>query len=705
MASVQSAANDVGTSPGARSSARGLRWQRVLLASAAVTGLVLAFALLATPQYRGEARLLIETAGPSFTGSTPGSGRSPAGDDRVADQIEVILSADLLAQVALRLDLARLPEFDATAEPSRLGRMLVAAGLSSDPGEVPPQERVLKAFRDKLSIRRVKGSRIVEIELSSEDPRLAADIPNALAEAYLAMQSTARELSDAATWLEPEIAGLSKEVEMADARVAGFRARSNPIIARSSTAGAALRMSEISAELSRVRQARAKSEGRAKNIGAVLRGDASLDELPETPSFAEFRKVRETQAKLGPDFAGLPEAPSGEHPGDAALRSRLAVLDRQIRTEAEIAMKDLISEAAGAEARESRLLGDLGRLRDEAVRAGELEIELRGLEREANAQRELLDSYLARYRQALSRKEGNFPPVDVRILQRAVAPSEPYFPKVLPIAAAAFAFSLLVMSLLEIVRELLRNRAMPPSRARPEPIDEVPVLQTVSLERAPRLPAPVDVPMPPSHPGGEQAECFGKTGIEGAAEKLVDRGAKRAIFVSPEGDAAAAAAVLVAREVADAGLRVLLLDLTASGAASLSMLHGVSLPGITDLLASKAQFTDVIHQDHHSDCHVIPVGTADPERAMRSADRLPIIMDSLTAAYDMVVVECGPTDAEGIRRLVTESTQVLVSLIEAEAEVSRTAERLRDTGHRTLMLVTPAGYRPAGARARDRSAA
>jgi Mrp family chromosome partitioning ATPase len=258
------------------------------------------------------------------------------------------------------------------------------------------------------------------------------------------------------------------------------------------------------------------------------------------------------------------------------------------------------------------------------------------------------------------------------------------------------------------MRDVLRNRARRQgSRARPEPIDEVTFPETVpfALERAARLPAPVDVPMPPPNAMPETADCLGEIGIEGAAGRLVARGATRAIFVSPEGDAAAVAAVLVAREVADAGLRVLLLDLTASGAASRPMVHGISLPGITDLLASEAQFTDAIHQDRHSDCHVIPVGTAEPERAMRSADRLPIIMDSLTAAYDLVVVECGPTDPEGISRLVTGSTEVFVSLIEDEAESAGMAARLRHAGHGGPMLVTPAGYRTPASRMRDRSAA
>ena len=111
----------------------------------------------------------------------------------------------------------------------------------------------------------------------------------------------------------------------------------------------------------------------------------------------------------------------------------------------------------------------------------------------------------------------------------------------------------------------------------------------------------------------------GRVDVEHAAELLIGGGATRAIFVSPEGDEGAAAAVLVAREVADTGLRVLLVDLTASGAASNPMLDGEARMGITNLLVSEALFTDAIHPDHYSDCFVMPVGTADPVKAMQSA--------------------------------------------------------------------------------------
>jgi Mrp family chromosome partitioning ATPase len=230
----------------------------------------------------------------------------------------------------------------------------------------------------------------------------------------------------------------------------------------------------------------------------------------------------------------------------------------------------------------------------------------------------------------------------------------------------------------------------------------------VTVERAEPLPEPVDVmasapdadaePVPEAEPVAEPetepapvVPGLGEIDVADAAEKLIAGGATRALFVSPEGDEAAATAVLVAREVADAGLRVLLLDLTASGAASRPMLDSSRLPGITNLLASEAQFTDVIHADHYSDCHVIPVGTADPVRAMRAADRLPIILESLTTAYDVVIVECGPADAESIRRLVAEGTEILVSVLSPADEVLAARDDLKAGGYGAPTLVTPEG--------------
>lgn len=179
-------------------------------------------------------------------------------------------------------------------------------------------------------------------------------------------------------------------------------------------------------------------------------------------------------------------------------------------------------------------------------------------------------------------------------------------------------------------------------------------------------------------------------GIKAAVKMLVGGGATRAIFISPEGDEGAATAVMVAREIADKGLRALLIDLTISGAASRPMLDTTSRFGITNLLVSEARFTEAVHIDLYSDCHVMPVGTADPLVAMKSAGRLPSIVQSLISAYDIVVIECGSADADSIRMLVADDTEILVSAIDSGESANVMAEELSVLGYARVTLVSPA---------------
>lgn len=691
------------------------QWVRIVTVALIMTGLAFALAWLATPRYKAETRLLIETRESVYTRpESNGEVDRPILDEEgVTSQVEVISSTDILKQVATKLNLARLPEFDEAVGMGGLARLLVITGLKADPNEIPPEERVLKAMREKLEVYRVEKSRVIVIEFSSEDPKLAAEIPNAIADAYIAVQGAAKiESNSAATdWLAPEIADLSKRVRDAEAKVADYRAQSDLLMGGNNSVLATQQLSELSSELSRVRASRASSEATAESVRKALQGGGSLDTFPEVLSSSLIQRLREQQVQLNSSIADLSTTLLDNHPRIRALRSQLADLGTQIRNEAQKVLKSLATEAQTAQMRENQLVSDLNKLKAQSARAGEQQVELNALEREANAQRQLLESYMTRYREASSRKDRNYMPVDARVFSRAVTPSEAYFPKTGAIVGAAFIAALLIMSIITLLQELFSGRAMRPAAgSRFERIEQVEmprIAEPLAEERvrhrstdnlagdvSTNLPETAeavdgrgwDLPEEPVRPG------IGEIDIDKAAEKLIATGATRAIFVSPEGDEAAASSVLVAREVSDAGLRVLLLDLTASGAASAPLLDSGLFPGITNLLASEAQFSDVIHADHYSDCHVIPVGTADPVRAMRAADRLPIIMQSLTTAYDLIVVECGAADAQGISRLVADGAEVFVSVIEPKDEVVQAAAGLIENGYPDLTLVTPAGH-------------
>ena len=675
-------------------------WLRILVVAVVVAAGAFLLMSMATPLYRAETRILIESRESVYTRPSTGNAdadRPLLDEEGIASQVEVISSADILRDVARKLDLASLEEFGGTGQRSTLGNLLVLVGLRSDASQAPTEERVLQAMNEKLVVYRVERSRVIVVQFSSEDPKLAAAVPNAIADAYIAVQEAAKRASnsEATDWLEPEIADLRQRVREAEARVADYRATADlMVVGQGNSLLATQQLSELSTELSRVRANRSAAEGRASAIRAALDSGERVDTVADVLNAPLVQRLRERQVQIEADLANLSASLLNNHPRIRALNAQLAETDQQLRQEVQKVLASLETEVSTAQAREQQLIADLNTLKAESARAGEDEVELRALEREATAQRALLESYLTRYREAASRADRNYLPADARIFSRATPPFKAYFPKPLPIMIAAFVATILVVAVVLMLRELFSGRAMRPATGSFEPVEQV-VMPVVEPELSDEAEAETaEEVMDEDAPEEVRAERpADELSIDAAADRLVASGAVRAIFVSPEGDEAAATSVMGARAVCDAGLRVLFLDLTASGAPSSSMLESSRYPGITNLLASEAQFADVIRGDLYSDCHVIPVGTADAEKAMRAADRLPIIMASLTTAYDMVVVECGPTNAHGISRVVDDGAEVLVSVIEPEDEaVADIAADLAANGYEHVHMVTPVGH-------------
>lgn len=675
-------------------------WLRILVVAVVVAAGAFLLMSMATPLYRAETRILIESRESVYTRPSTGNAdadRPLLDEEGIASQVEVISSADILRDVARKLDLASLEEFGGTGQRSTLGNLLVLVGLRSDASQAPTEERVLQAMNEKLVVYRVERSRVIVVQFSSEDPKLAAAVPNAIADAYIAVQEAAKRASnsEATDWLEPEIADLRQRVREAEARVADYRAKADlMVVGQGNSLLATQQLSELSTELSRVRANRSAAEGRASAIRAALDSGERVDTVADVLNAPLVQRLRERQVQIEADLANLSASLLNNHPRIRALNAQLAETDQQLRQEVQKVLASLETEVSTAQAREQQLIADLNTLKAESARAGEDEVELRALEREATAQRALLESYLTRYREAASRADRNYLPADARIFSRATPPFKAYFPKPLPIMIAAFVATMLVVAVVLMLRELFSGRAMRPATGSFELVEQV-VMPIVEPELSDEAEAETAEAVE-GEDAIEEARAErpdDELSIDAAADRLVASGAVRAIFVSPEGDEAAATSVMVARAVCDAGLRVLFLDLTVSGAASSSMLESSRYPGITNLLASEAQFADVIRGDLYSDCHVIPVGTADAEKAMRAADRLPIIMASLTTAYDMVVVECGPTDAHGISRVVDDGAEVLVSVIEPEDEaVADIAADLAANGYEHVHMVTPVGH-------------
>ena len=692
---------------------------RVIVITLAGACLAFVLAKVVSPEYRSETRILIEQRAPAFATTTTGNdaGSAPLLDElNIASQVQILQSADLIKQVITNLKLPEHPEFAAANKSSALSDIFVMLHLKRGALDKAPEERMLDAFTSRLQVYQINSSRVIGISFTSRDPDLAASVPNAMAQVYLSMQSGAKldSNSEATRWLEPEINSLREKVSEAEKKVADYRSANGLLQTSQNGNFATQQLGDISGQLAQVRGDKANAEARAQAVRNALASGRSTDTLADVAGSQAIQRLKATESNLESQISDLSTTLMDGHPRLRSLRAQLVDIRQQINRETQRILASIENEAKVAQLREQQLLAQSNTLKADSARAGEDEVGLNALEREAAAERQLLETYLARYREAASRVDKNSSPADARVVSKAVEPVDPYFPKVGPIvvvsALATFILTAIVIMLAELfsgraLRPVGRDeKALPEMPARPQPdIQTAPALAMVKRADVPasmlsvpadetlaqEMAASVDPELKPK-PAVQEVEDEEDFSIQSVADYLIANGSRLAIAISPNGDSGSTATVMLARTIADAGSRIVLVDMTGTGCPSRLMAEHDELSGVTDLLCGEAAFADTIHPDRLSDAHLVPQGMSDLGRAMRGADRLSLILDALGSAYDIVLVECGAADVSGVARLTrSKDTEIILSMpVPDEGQFIAAMAEFQKAGYEHIILMS-----------------
>jgi exopolysaccharide transport family protein len=716
----------------------GAIWRRRMLVLASTVCLgVLGFAgaNVVSPKYQSEARVLIEERSPELArrptdAAAVGSVLDEAG---VASQVALLQSTDLIKKIARDFKLHERPEFDPSADPSITTRFFVMLGLMKNPLDAPPDERVLGEFTKKLQVFQVDKSRVIAIQFSSKDPALANAIPNAIADVYLSLQAGAKldTTNETAKWLEPEIANLREKVREAEAKAAEYRSQSDLFQTGQQSTFSEQQLNDISQELARVRGDRATAEARAETVRNALTSGRGADSLGEVVGSQMIQRLKETQSGIEGQIADLSTQLLDGHPRIKGLRSQLVGIREQINSETRKILASLESEARVAKLREQQLLKQLGEVKADTATSQEKRVGLNALEREAAAQRQLLETYLSRYREAMSERDMNATPADARIISRAPMPTEPYFPKTLPITIVTALAGFVLSSVFILLTELFSGRAIRPVRyeadieedeertpapqaalvkpdLRAEPV-AVPVAAVAKPAASKSLLALEDDEDQEDEELAPRADAASPVDDEFSREAVADHLIKARIplvaSVSLSGDEGSAAVVGLARLMAENGARVVVVDMTGSAIPTQLMAEQRSLPGVTNLLVGEAAYSEIIHGDVDSDAHIVPQGDADPRQAMRGVERIALVLGGLARAYDCVIVDCGAADPRAVSRIARAGDiDIILSGVDiAPAEIEETGTAFLDAGFEDVMLMLSSSG-PATAEKRRRAA-
>lgn len=610
-------------------------------------------------------------------------------DTVVNSQIQIINSMAMADRVAQRLDLAERPEFNWTLRGERPTRAVqravrgwlaplvepfspgLAEAIAPDPTE-PPTEAALRvavagAVLDRIDVEVLGRSRVLGIRFTSEDPEIAARAANLLAELYISDQLEAKfeAVRRANSWLESRITGLRQEVLDAEEKIQAYRAERG-LVQGVSSGLITERISRLQSDLLQQRSDLALAEARQQQARA--RNFAGLPQVQGNPAILNLRAQ---EAQLRRDEANLSSQLGDRHPDVQRIRSALRDNERLLGAEMARVVAAVDSEVASARLRVQATETALREAQAQANQAGTDEIQVRVLEREAEAARTLLTAVLQRSQQTVAQTAIEKP--DGRVLSPALPPQSPSWPRASLILLGSIAlgglFGLLVIYFLEMADRSMRSG------------DEIrgelglPCLALVPemRRRLGRGATPEDyvVKKPLSAVAEAMRSVRAGLWMGSSAPKCV------VVTAARPGEGKTTTAISLARVAAMGGERVIVVDCDLRQPSFARVFGRDDGPGLVDVLQGHAQLSAVKKRDRLTQLDYVMSGSSEPTASrLFMVEAMTALIDKLRGEYDLIVLDAPPAlamvDARVIGR-VADATLLCVRWRDTPRSVARSA--------------------------------
>lgn len=600
-------------------------------------GLALALAGLALlpPVYRAEALILIEPRGSPVAGDVGAAAAVDRDASAIDSQVEVLSSRGLLTRVVAKL---------------REG--------GRDDGTDDAASAV-DALLGRLEVARQGKTRVIAVRVRDRDPERAARVVNTVVETYLVDQLAGKyaTVGRATGWFAEKLRALEREVAESEARAVAFREKNAHLFDV-----ALARVDDRLADLER-EHLLALAERRAleARIAALRRraADGGIETAALGAVTPLLSALEAAQADLVRREAELRGLYGEKHPLVADLLREKEELARRIEGERQAILARFEADLAEARERERALAEELRRIRGIAAEARRAELEKRRLEREAELDRQLYESFASRFEAASDVESVEQP--DARIIAEATPPARPVFPQariLLPIGIVT-GLGLGLVGL--FVRERL-DRSLSTTREIARELG----LPTLGL--VPELRGRRDA-LPPhdhvvEHPRSRLAEALRELLARIVAGSR--RGAGRVLLVASAlpGEGKSTLTLALGRLASLEGLRVLLVDGDLRKPGLAAMAGHPAGAGLAELLEGTLAFADVVRRDG-SGPDMVPGSSRHLRPApLLAGKRLQALFDGLRGTYDLVLVDSAPL-------AVVADTQLLAPLVDGILYVVR----------------------------------
>ncbi len=432
------------------------RWLVVAVATVlALAGAAVAITTL-RPRWRASATVVLHLSGPQVLDKVKGvtednEARLFAYKEYYQTQREIIGSRAVAERALGALGLAQDPTFlgvdDIGSEPERLARA----------AEIDPIERL----RSLVFIEEVRGSRVLKISADYPEPQVAADIANAIAEAYLGHVEASRTRAGGTAKKEvadERVKALAR-LQLAEQALSDFKEehgissisladRQNVITEAIIKTTANLKDAEaaaFAAGAAHEEAVRLHKQGSVASATLLPQHERRVFEDMRAEQLEAEREVEQLGVKYGDKMPDLQQA-----------RRRLKLINERIAREEQALLESLKARSNAAGKTEARLRGSLEDEKTRAMSLTLLEKQYRELERESKTAAEAYE--LVSRRDTEIEMLGSLQSDDIEILDRATKGRAPVFPPKALLLAVALVSGLTLGALLALAVDVRDHR-------------------------------------------------------------------------------------------------------------------------------------------------------------------------------------------------------------------------------------------------------
>jgi succinoglycan biosynthesis transport protein ExoP len=444
-----------------------IRRQWPVIVFVTLLGMVLGVVYLVTtpPSYTAHAKLLVDSRKINLFQQQSLLGDIPIDTASVESQVEILTSENVALSVIKDLHLAQDPEFIASSG----GLIGTIVGFipslfeSSEPtSEFVLTRKAMSVFQSRLHIKRVGLSYVIEIAFRSLQPERAAQIANAVADAYIVDQLEAKYQATqrASVWLQDRIRELRDQASAAERAVVEFKTKNNIVTTGGPDAHGRLmgeqQVAELSSQIVIARAQSSEARARLDRIETVLRADspdATVDAtVADSLQNQVITKLRSQYLELANREGDWSARYGANHLAAVNLRNQMGEIRKSILNELRRIAESYKSDYQIAKQREEGIQKELSAAISRSQETDQAQVTLHELESNSQTYRALYDNFLQRYMESVQQQ--SFPISEARVISPASRPLQKSNPKTLIILAVSGLGAMILGFGIGMLREL-----------------------------------------------------------------------------------------------------------------------------------------------------------------------------------------------------------------------------------------------------------